>query len=642
MLTPILAIALAFRLCDLDAVTLWGDEPHDVHYSLAHAEYPNPFSTPENFYLIDPSQARLPFYLTGLTVRLLSGEGADAFLTRAGRVEGSGMLGWATTAVAIGLACLVLVVAAPAPIGRWAGLLPLGCVLLMAMILGLPRFPLDQLVAARIAAAIVGAGGVLATYALGREIFDHWAGLLAAGALAFCPTHIGWSRCAVTTGDTFVTTFFVLALWLLYRSLRRGSGRSMMACALAFGLALGAKFSAVLIGPICVLYVVVLWIGRIPAGCEPEAAHPRPRLRWATFLHVGLLFPLALVFLWPLAFDPNRTGLRLLLWLCVLLTYGVAFAWLVRSPWSFRRRHLAWVVLNICAGGLVVAAFATPYHMRAEAIPGVLAWLRSDAAPTTDLRKNLIELSQLIGLPFVQAKIPLGVLALGGMVAALRRKNRHWGSLMIITAVIYVAAVTAMHHKFLYYLLPMLALVHVLGGGAAIGLLRKTAALSRFVAGAMGVVLSAMLILQFYRTAEIHPHYLLDDEPWERALCRRPEVRSVNMQLQGVRPAVRWLVEHAPPGSRVASLYPGTMSRFPLFSRWVTTVLSYESQKLPQDQAGQVVFSAPLEPQPLEQWDYVVFFPLSWGRKPDLPRFEEVFEANLNGEPGAWVFRRRQ
>jgi hypothetical protein len=509
----------------------------------------------------------------------------------------------------------------------------------MAMVVGAPVFPINQLVAARAVAAVVGTAGILATYALGRGIFGHWAGLLAAGALALCPIHVGWSRCAVTPGDVFVTTFFTLGLWLMFLSLRHGSGRAMMGCAVAIGLAFGAKISAVLLWPTCVLYAALLWAQRTPIGDESHTDQARRRLTWATLLHAGLLPPLGLVFFWPAAFGQTHPQLRFWLWLAGLAVYVAGFLWLVRSSWSLSGRHIGWIVVNICLGGAITAAFATPYHLRMEIIDGLVRWWREFGGRRGAEPIHVLDVLSMIQILMIYTKVPINLLAVGVLIAACRRRNWDWGGLVVITLTITIATLTILHHKAAYYLMPVLPLLHVLAGGGAMYLLRALSARGHVGLAVSGTALAFLVALHGHRIVALHPHYLLDGFDWETRLIFTPKLRPANMQFQAARPAVEWLSQHAAPGAQVAVLFPDYR---PVLGGLSIAVLAFEVQRSPQAQARGLRFGNPQDPKQLERWRYVIsYLPMHSEARPTLPGFERIHEVRVHDVPAAWILGRQ-
>ncbi|MBN1341944.1 MAG: glycosyltransferase family 39 protein [Phycisphaerae bacterium] len=637
-LIPVVTVALSVRLYDIGTIPLFGDEPLDIPTSILHAENPNPFQNHKWLDQADPSQARLPYYLTGLAIRLCSKPGVDRFWGHAGEVTGSPIIALITLGSCIGIACLALLMAGPAPLGRWSVALPAVAGLGMVLVLGWPRLPGNQLVVARATAAVFGAIGVLATYALGREVFGHWAGLFAAATFGLSPIHIGWSRCAVTTGDTYVTTFFVLALWLLSLAVRRSGGRAMMGCATAFGLAFGAKISAILLWPVCIAYTVTY---RLRGGGGEEDLTPpaaRRRLLWATLLHVGLLLPLVTVFFWPAVTAHLRTDDRCAIWLIALAVYLAGFAWVVRSPWTLGRECLIWIAVNVTVGGAVVAAFSTPYHLRMEILYGLAQWWRGFGGRADAKPLYLLDLLGIVQVLMIYTKLPINVLAAAGFISACRRRNRERTGLILTTMVVYAAAVVLLHHKAAYYLMPLLPLVHILAGGVFVALVQPIAA--RGVSGEVAVMalLAALFVLQGVRLVACHPHYLLDGSEWKKSLVLSPSFRPDNMQFQAARPIVEWLGGTDARGGRVAVVFP---ERRPILWKLSIPVLAFEYQRSPGAQSKGFRFEWPPDPNRLEGFDYVVDLqPLDGGLDRKLPGFERVHEIRIRGAASARIWRR--
>jgi len=90
-------------------------------------------------------------------------------------------------------------------------------------------------------AVACGVASVYLVYRLGKEAFSRPVGLLAALFLAVEPLSVRYSHVAVT--DVPATTFGLLALLLFVRAARRGSARTLLAGALAAGLATGTKYN---------------------------------------------------------------------------------------------------------------------------------------------------------------------------------------------------------------------------------------------------------------------------------------------------------------------------------------------------------------------------------------------------------------
>ncbi len=644
-LGPILAVALTFRVVDLGGVTVLNDEPQDLPAVLAHADEPNPFALSEYLQRADPSQSRLPYYLTAIGIRLLSEAETGAFWGRGGRVDTSPRTGQVTLIGCTVLVCVAYAFAAPWPFGRWAGLLPAVVIVVLCSVFGWPKLPMTQLAAARVVAAVIGALGVAAAYLLTRDMFDHWAGVLAATALSMSMMHIGWSRCAVTTGDVFLATFFTLALWLAYRTVRDGSGRAMMGCAATMGLAVGAKLSAVLLWPIVGIYILLARRGMSGETSERDAAVPEraKRLDGSLGLHAALAVALAIVFLWPKVFPdlalPVEKG-RLWLWLACLGVYAAGMVWLCGSAWRIPSGRKFRVMASVLAGGGVVAAFATPYHLRLEAVEGLIAWWREFGAREGHRPNYVIDQLSIVELLLLHARLPMNVFAVGGIVWGLRRGQRHWGLLMLITLGLYSLVITVLHQKAVYYLMPLLVLLLVIGSGAFMAFFRRLYVRRTKTSCVVLGILVVSLGAQAVRAARFHPHYLLADVDWYGLSSLSPKLAPGNLQFQGARAAVRWLVENGRSGSWVAVLFPDEHARR-AFDRLALAVLTFELQRAPEANSKVFRFTSARKPPGLAGSRYAVAFSAPERLEGPLAGFERVLVHEDAGVTTVWLYARR-
>ena len=90
------------------------------------------------------------------------------------------------------------------------------------------------------------------------------------------------------------------------------------------------------------------------------------------------------------------------------------------------------LVVNVLAGSVVVAAFATPYHVRAGAVGGLVDWWHEFGARPGHKPNYILDLMSCVQLLLLNARLPVNVLAVGGLVWACRRGQRHWGALMAV------------------------------------------------------------------------------------------------------------------------------------------------------------------------------------------------------------------
>jgi len=155
---------------------------------------------------------------------------------------------------------------------------------------------------------IIGLGLTLVSlvFRWASERFGPWGGVLAAAFCALDPNVLAHTR--LSTTDIGGTCFVFLAVYALWRAVRRPSLARALGTGLAFGLALGAKLSSLLVGPILVLVVVVdaLFLSRqchsadVGRASDGTLSEGRIRLRRAV-RNLGLLafaFLLGLLVLW--------------------------------------------------------------------------------------------------------------------------------------------------------------------------------------------------------------------------------------------------------------------------------------------------------------------------------------------------------
>jgi 4-amino-4-deoxy-L-arabinose transferase-like glycosyltransferase len=120
---------------------------------------------------------------------------------------------------------------------------------------------------------------IVLTYAFTRAYFDTRTGLLAAGIVAFLPDVLGHG--GVAYNDVPLAAAFLAALWAIERAVRNPSVIKGLVAGLLISLALGIKHSALALGPIAIVLVIMEAIAR------PDRRAWLPRM--AAALAVGLL-----------------------------------------------------------------------------------------------------------------------------------------------------------------------------------------------------------------------------------------------------------------------------------------------------------------------------------------------------------------
>jgi hypothetical protein len=105
------------------------------------------------------------------------------------------------------------------------------------------------------------------------DLYGRRAGLVALFLYAFCPNILAHSR--FVTMDLALSCFFLITLYYLWRFTRQGGARNLVLCGVALGLALGSKFSAVILLPLLPALVAMTALRRREKTAVPNA---RPRL----------------------------------------------------------------------------------------------------------------------------------------------------------------------------------------------------------------------------------------------------------------------------------------------------------------------------------------------------------------------------
>ncbi len=110
---------------------------------------------------------------------------------------------------------------------------------------------------ANLLAVLGGTFTVLATYGIGRELFNKWTGLAAGLLVAFQPTFLKWTVLPMTEG--LFTFLFAGGVYLLVTGCKRASPLRRGLGALAGGLCFLVRWEGVLFLPLMVLIVIVYY-----------------------------------------------------------------------------------------------------------------------------------------------------------------------------------------------------------------------------------------------------------------------------------------------------------------------------------------------------------------------------------------------
>lgn len=113
---------------------------------------------------------------------------------------------------------------------------------------------------ARLPTLLLGAGLILVVGFWGMRLYGPLAGLAGAAVAALSPNLLAHAKVATT--DIGCTFFMFLALYLFWRAVHGNSVKNWLLCGLFSGLALLAKYTALLLGPIYLLLAAGLLLRR--------------------------------------------------------------------------------------------------------------------------------------------------------------------------------------------------------------------------------------------------------------------------------------------------------------------------------------------------------------------------------------------
>ena len=267
----------------------------------------------------------------------------------------------------------------------------------------------DLASAGRALAAFADTASVLLLFFLGRRLFGHGAGLLAAALGAFTVFNIQVTH--FYRPESFVVLLALVAFWWMLNVLERGCLRDHIALGVVIGVTFAFRGSSLpILAPVALTYAALLW-RRWEAGERG----------------------------WPLVRPVLRPG--------VLAFAAALLVFLVLQPYALLdyRKYVAdlgWEAMVARTAGLV------PYTLQYVGVP----------------RNGLYELRQTAvwGLG-----LPLGVIAWGGLAAALVagfRRPRIGEWLLVAWVVVLLASIVPLFEvKFLRYVAPTLLVLVLLG-----------------------------------------------------------------------------------------------------------------------------------------------------------------------------------
>jgi 4-amino-4-deoxy-L-arabinose transferase-like glycosyltransferase len=405
-----------------------------------------------------------------------------------------------------------------------------------------------SLSAARLLSIAIGALTILMTWVAGRRWFGSTAALLAATLLTCSPYFISFSRTAMTEGDAFCPLTVLLALLAFdaYRRWRNSSALFIFAAAL--GLAMSAKFFAVILVPALALCdlahyrVASSWQG------DRDRRSYRPLLGW-------IMATAALVCLAMSAAQGHQVPLAIVLWAAGVVS-------LLLTAARFLTQHAvrwpplaAWLAILLLATTVCLVAF--PAHVLQ---PGVLQQLLNRASqwdgrqPLTLLGEHLRLYS---GILLLKLGVPLGVLSVAAVCWVCLRAWWHTGlRCMVAVLGIYIVMLVTLPLRQTFYLMSIYPLLILIVSGFLVEMTTALHSRSILHRAWIGTAIVAHLWL-LWGVVQVYPEFGWYGYETIGARWLGEESRGYRNIIQitndGTEDALRWSVAHVPSGARVVS-----------------------------------------------------------------------------------------
>lgn len=411
--------------------------------------------------------------------------------------------------------------------------LPMAAVALVYEILGI-----SDLVTARLVSCLVGGLTLLGVYKIGKERFSSAVGLLACLLLAASPFFLSFARVAFTETDIYLACAFAW-LWFCVSRLQKSPSLGWAAAVgVFFGLALSAKFTA-LVG------LPAVWTAAWQSSSKPPSGSRQDKSGsldfWTPWLFAAAFIGVSAA---NSELPEDRLG----------PLYGLVFlSWLLPLAWAMYRRQApasrSVLVLYITGLALLTFLVLPPEHLTNPDILQSLIWRMDNELafrPAFMLEAAGLHLGSLV---FKSGPLVGAGLLLGLFFCALQWKEQPAVRFPVLLIFFYFGGLVILPLAQTFYLVPLLPLLAVLGAVQFLRLLAR-----RRVIALGAAALAAILWVNDLRLS--YPDYNLNGYQWlgERVIFGRSSIgyRSiVQTPSDGVEQAVRWLNEHAQSGERV-------------------------------------------------------------------------------------------
>lgn len=338
----------------------------------------------------------------------------------------------------------------------------------------------------------------MGVYAWATELHGPVAGLLALALYVFSPNVLAHTRLA--TNDLGLACFMFLALYTFWRFMTGPTLTGAVAAGVALGLALAAKFSAIILLPILALLVVIHAWRKPPTPAPPPA---EPELTPLSPGESTVIGPPAGAELYrPQPVKPSGPPWwRALEWKWALYLAAIVLVGLA----------VVWGIYGLERGPLTDGGMTLPMPSYWNGLKAILA--RTERGNPAFLMGQYSTKGWWYYFPVAFfIKTPLPVLLLLALALALTLRRQSWRAemwLLLPVAVYFLALMAGSLNIGYRHLLPVLPLLFVYVGKIANGEWRiANRRLQSAIRNLQSVAFGILVVWQAFSALSIYPHYL--------------------------------------------------------------------------------------------------------------------------------------
>jgi hypothetical protein len=477
LITLILLFSFFLRFRGIGQLEYLGDEIDDIKTSFAYAKDLNPFLQENSFTSQEMNQARLPFFLTSLFIKALPLKYLD-----------------------------------------WSS----------AFILRIPFI-------------ILGVGIILLTYFMGRSLYDEKCGILAALLLSLSSYHIGFTRIAVTSGDTMVGFFFLLSLLLFFTGIKKRNARFLLVSGFTTGLACASKFNA---GVILLIFPVYLFIldktkNKI-LNSENNSNIDTIPSKYFTLTVINVASVIALLVFSFLSSHKHLSHLKAHNIFLAYLVFSFAYIFsyiltLSKHRFIFAKKEFPSLFINILLTAIIITFIFSPTHIKAYNIYSMWNDLIFRSWTSDFLRQGYV--INIVLIIFIRLGIALSLLFMIGFIKSMYQYRDYSNLFVNVATMLFLIMLFSVRNTVSWYLIPVFPLFMIVCSKQIIDMI-KYYNLSRkrlLVSG----ILSMFIAINLLHLEKISPCYQLDGYQYSRSLAGVNKPSFVFSE--GIGETIKWL-----------------------------------------------------------------------------------------------------